>query len=129
MKNRKGGLTLDVAEVRTTPARLHLIKGLSLIVHPHMIIHIKNLKDRKTFDVDVTPNSTADDVKFAVEKQCGVTPKFASALVFGGRPLKDGATLAGAGRPKSATLHLVLRLKTYIELKVRALRLLPVASL
>ena len=93
-----------------------------------MIIHIKNLKDRKTFDVDVTPNSTADDVKFAVEKQCGVTPS-SQRLVFGGRPLKDGATLAELGVQKSATLHLVLRLKTYIELKVRALRLLPIASL
>ena len=61
-----------------------------------MIIHIKNLKDRKTFDVDVTPNSTADDVKFAVEKQCGVAPS-SQRLVFGGRPLKDGATLAELG--------------------------------
>ena len=53
-----------------------------------MKISIKNLKDRKTFDVDVEPTSTADDVKAAVEKQTGVG-KTSQRLVFGGKPLRD----------------------------------------
>ena len=85
-----------------------------------MIIHIKSLKDRKTFDVEVTPQSTADDIKDAVEKQSGIA-RVTQRLVFGGRPLRDGATLAELGIQKNATLHLVLRLKTYIELKVRVM--------
>ena len=36
-----------------------------------MIIHIKSLKDRKTFDIEVTPQSTADDIKDDTDmKQC-----------------------------------------------------------
>ena len=46
-----------------------------------MIIHVKNLKDRKTFDINCTPTQTADDIKAEVEKQAGVPPS-AQRLVF-----------------------------------------------
>ena len=85
-----------------------------------MIIHVKNLKDRKTFDVQIGPTATTDDVKVAVEQQSGVAP-IAQRLVFGGKPLRDGDSLSQLGIQKGATLHLVLRLKTYIELKFRVM--------
>ena len=85
-----------------------------------MIIHVKNLKDRKTFDVNIEPTATTDDVKSAIEQQMGVAPS-AQRLVFGGKPPRDGESLSERGIQKGATLHLVLRLKTYIELKVRVM--------
>ena len=33
-----------------------------------MIIHVKNLKDRKTFDVQVQPTYKTEDVKDAIAK-------------------------------------------------------------
>lgn len=33
-----------------------------------MIIHVKNLKDGKIFNVKIDPNATTDDVKAAVEQ-------------------------------------------------------------
>ena len=85
-----------------------------------MKISVKSLKDRKTFDVEVQHTMTAADVKGVIESQEGV-PANAQRLVFSGRPLKDDATLSDSGVQKGATLHLVLRLKTYIELSVRVM--------
>ena len=69
-----------------------------------MKISIKNIKDRKTFDIDVEPTFTAADVKAKVEAQEGM-PANAQRLIFGGKPLRDGATLAELGIQKAATLH------------------------
>ena len=85
-----------------------------------MIIHVKNLKDRKIFDVNVESTATTDDVKAAVEQQAGVNP-IAQRLVFAGEPLRDSELLSQRGIQKGATLYLVLRLKTYIELNVRVM--------
>ena len=85
-----------------------------------MLIHVKNLKDRKIIDVQVGPTSTTDDVKVAVEQQAGVALS-AQRLVFAGKPLRDGVSLSEVGVQKGSMLHLVLRLKTYIELNVRVM--------
>ena len=57
-----------------------------------MKITIRNLKDRKSFDIDVQPAMTAAHVKSLIEEQEGV-PANSQRLVFGGRPLKDGVAL------------------------------------
>ena len=85
-----------------------------------MIIHVKSLKDRKTFDVEVQPNFTADLVKDAIAKQIDAPPN-GMRLVFGGKPLRDGPSLSELGVQKGATVHLVLRLKTYITLTARVM--------
>ena len=85
-----------------------------------MKITIRNLKDRKTFDIDVQPTSTAADMKDLIESHEGL-PANSQRLVFGGKPLKEGVPLHELGVQKGATLHLVLRLKTYLELKVRVM--------
>ena len=74
-----------------------------------MKISIRNLKDRKTFDFDVEPTHTVDDVKYEIEKQSGVA-KGSQRLVFGGKPLRDDQKLSEAGIQKGATLHLVIHL-------------------
>lgn len=84
-----------------------------------MKINIKSLKDRKTFEIDVQPTFDAADVKQIIEKEQGI-PASSIRLVFGGKPLRDGTPLQEQGVQKQATLHLVLRLKTYVELKVCA---------
>ena len=85
-----------------------------------MKINIKSLKDRKTFSIDVQPTFDAADVKAVIEREQDV-PASAQRLVFGGKPLRDGVSLQELGVQKEATLHLVLRLKTYIELRVRVM--------
>ena len=85
-----------------------------------MIIYVKNLKDCKTFDIKCEPTQTADAIKGEIEKQAGVPPS-AQRLVFAGKPMSNDKTLSELGVQKGATLHLVLRLKTYIELSVRVM--------
>ena len=83
-----------------------------------MHINIKSLKDRKTFSINVQPTFDSGDVKRVIEQEQNL-PASAQRLVFGGKPIRDGVSLQELGVQKEATLHLVLRLKTYIELRVR----------
>ena len=85
-----------------------------------MKINIKSLKDRKTFSIDVQPTFDAGDVKQVIERELNL-PATAQRLVFGGKPLREGVALHELGVQKEATLHLVLRLKTYIEVRVRVM--------
>ena len=85
-----------------------------------MKLHIKSIKTRKTFTIDVPQGVTAADVKSAIERQEDI-PVSSQRLVFGGKPVREGVPLQELGIQKDATLHLVLRLKTYVELRVRVM--------
>ena len=84
------------------------------------MIHIRLLKERKTIDVEVQPYFTSDLVKDAIAKQIDAPPN-SMRLVFAGKPLRDGVPLSDLGVQKGATVHLVLRLKTYITLAIRVM--------
>ena len=82
-----------------------------------MQIYIKNLKDRKTFQISIEQHGNAQDLKAAIERAEGI-PADSQRLIFSGKPLREG-TLAAHGIQKGATLHLVLKLKTDVDIKVR----------
>ena len=83
-------------------------------------IHVRHIKERKVFDVQVDPSQSMDAVKAAVEAQSGLEQSV-QHLVFKGKPLRSGWPLAEQGVEDGATVHLVLRLKTGIKLNVRVM--------
>lgn len=60
--------------------------------------------------VQAEPNDSVEQVKFIIESITGI-PIDEQRLIWAGKQLEDGKTLATYGIQKHATLHLVLRLR------------------